>query len=225
MRAWRDVGRTPNANYAWMMDTRNGTATFTRKGLATRDRIIAVASRLTYERGIAGTSTADVETAAGVSASQLYHYFADKQSLIRAVIAYQTVAVLQAQEPYLSSLDSLTALRAWRDLVVSMQQLDGRGGCPLGSISSELPVEWNDVRIDLAASFALWEDAFRRGLQAMSARGELVGGADPDALALALLAAVQGGLLLTQVRRDTAALEAALDAMLAHLECLTSTHA
>ena len=34
------------------------------------------------------------------------------------------------------------------------------------------------------------------------------------ALALALLAALQGGLLLTQVERDTKPLEAALDAML-----------
>ncbi len=203
-----------------MMVTGIAKAVFTKKGLNTRDRIIAVASRLTYERGIAGTSTADVETAAGISASQLYHYFADKQSLIRAVIAYQTVAVLQAQEPYLSSLDSLAALRAWRDLVVSMQELSGRGGCPLGSLSSELPADWTDVRLDLAGSFALWEDAFRRGLQAMSIRGELNRETDPDALALALLAAVQGGLLLTQVRRDTLALEAALDAMLAYLETL-----
>jgi len=46
----------------------------------------------------------------------------------------------------------------------------------------------------------------------MHARGELA--ADPDALALALLAALQGGLLLTKIKRDTAPLEAALDAML-----------
>jgi len=38
---------------------------------------------------------------------------------------------------------------------------------------------------------------------------------DVDLLALALLAAIQGGLLLAQTRRDTAALEAALDTALA----------
>ena len=36
----------------------------------------------------------------------------------------------------------------------------------------------------------------------------------PDTLALALLAALQGGLLLTQVKRDAKPLEAALDAMI-----------
>lgn len=54
----------------------------------------------------------------------------------------------------------------------------------------------------------------------MHARGELPTDADPDQLALALLAAVQWGLLLTKVRRSTEPLEAALDAMIAYLESL-----
>ena len=71
----------------------------TRKGQATRDRIVAAAAVLVYERGVAGTSTEDVQAAAGVSASQLYHYFADKRSLTRAVIEYQADAILGFQEP------------------------------------------------------------------------------------------------------------------------------
>jgi TetR/AcrR family transcriptional regulator, transcriptional repressor for nem operon len=47
----------------------------------------------------------------------------------------------------------------------------------------------------------------------MQARGEL-GSADPDQLALATLAALQGGLLLTQMQRSNTPLAAALDAML-----------
>jgi hypothetical protein len=45
----------------------------------------------------------------------------------------------------------------------------------------------------------------------MAARGELRGGADPAALAQNMLAAVQGGLLLTQVRRDPGQLRTALE--------------
>jgi TetR/AcrR family transcriptional regulator, transcriptional repressor for nem operon len=48
----------------------------------------------------------------------------------------------------------------------------------------------------------------------MHARGRLTPDTVPDTLALALLAALQGGLLLTQIERDTKPLEAALDAML-----------
>lgn len=59
-----------------------------------------------------------------------------------------------------------------------------------------------------------WEAAIRHGLREMHARGRLATEADLDTLALALLAALQGGLLLTQIERDTKPLQAALDAML-----------
>ena len=54
--------------------------TFTAKGLATRERIVEVAAALMYSGGVAGTSWEDVQNGAGVSASQLYHYFGDKQA-------------------------------------------------------------------------------------------------------------------------------------------------
>lgn len=205
------------------MKTDAAAPTLTRKGQATRDRIVAAASALTYERGVAGTSTEDVQNAASVSASQLYHYFRDKRALIRAVIAHQTDAVLAAQQPHLGHLDSLEALQAWRDHVVGLQKRQGcRGGCPLGTLSCELADVWPEARADLADSFGQWEAAIRRGLRAMQDRGDLRADADPDRLALGTLAAVQGGLLLTQARRDTAALEAVLDAMLAHIASLAT---
>ena len=70
----------------------------TPKGVATRDRIVAAAAELIADRGVAGTTTEEVRNAAGVSSSQLYHYFKNKMALVRAVIAYQTDAVLGAQD-------------------------------------------------------------------------------------------------------------------------------
>jgi TetR/AcrR family transcriptional repressor of nem operon len=202
-------------------ETPPGVARLTPKGRATRDRIVAAAARLMFERGVAGTSTEDVQAAAGVSASQLYHYFADKRSLVRAVIAHSTDAVLDAQQPALGRLDSVEALRAWRDLLVDIQRArNGEGGCPIGSLASELSELDADARADLVAGFARWEQAIRDGLRAMHERGELCSGADPEQLALATLAALQGGFLLTQLRRDTAPLEAALDAMIDRIASL-----
>ena len=51
----------------------------------------------------------------------------------------------------------------------------------------------------------------------MRARGDLRPDTDTDTLALALLVAVQGGLLLTQTRRSTASLRAGLDTVLAQI--------
>ena len=190
----------------------------TRKGEATRERIVAAAARLMFEGGVAGTSNEDVMAAAAVSSSQLYHYFADRRALVLAVIAHQSDAVLANQEPLLARLDSLDALRAWRDQAVAIERkLNYRGGCPIGSLAGELAECDQGAREEIAAGFARWEASIGAGIEAMHERGELPATIDPDQLALALLAAHQGGLLLTQVRRDTGALEAALDAMIDHV--------
>jgi TetR/AcrR family transcriptional regulator, transcriptional repressor for nem operon len=190
----------------------------TRKGRATRDRIVAAAADLMYRHGVAGTSTPAVRDAAGVSSSQIYHYFADKDDLARAVIAFQTDAILSSQAPALARLDSLDALRAWRDVVVdAARRGNGAGGCPLGSLSSELSDEHPWARDALAAGFTAWSEAIRGGLAAMIDHGGLRRGTDPARLALALLAAVQGGLLLAQAQHSTDALEAALDTVIAHI--------
>ena len=54
-----------------------------------------------------------------------------------------------------------------------------------------------------------------------SCDGDLSVGADPDDLALAVLAARQGGLLLAQVQRDPRPLAVALDAMIDRIQALT----
>jgi TetR/AcrR family transcriptional regulator, transcriptional repressor for nem operon len=198
-----------------------GDRKFTPKGLATRERIVEAAANLIHERGVASTTTEEVRDAADVSSSQLYHYFKDKMELVRAVIAYQTDAVIGAQSEFLGHLDSMPALRRWRDLLVDVQrETRCAGGCPLGTLSSEITEIVPEFRIDLNRAFTRWEEGIRSGLRAMHARGELRKDADPNRLATALLAAVQGGLLLTQIRRNTKPLEAALDEMLDHIESL-----
>lgn len=199
-----------------------GLQRLTRKGQATRDRIVEAAAGLMFRQGVAGTTTEQVQAAAGVSASQIFHYFADKRALVRAVIAYQAEAVLTAQQPLLARLDSMEALRAWADLYVSVEeQLKYEGGCPLGSLGGELAETDAAARQDVERGFAQWEEAIRDGLRAMYARGDLRRSADPDALALALLTALQGGLLMTQIRRNPAPLRTVLDVVLAHIESLT----
>ena len=110
-------------------------------------------------------------------------------------------------------------MRAWRDFAVDLERsLDYAGDCPIGSLGSQLAETDPDARKEVAAGFALWEQSVVDGLQAMQDRGELRADAAPERLGLALLTTLQGGLLLTQIRRDTSALEAGLDTMLDHVE-------
>jgi TetR/AcrR family transcriptional regulator, transcriptional repressor for nem operon len=189
----------------------------TAKGRQTRERIVGAAGELIGERGVAGTSLDDVIERAGASKSQLYHYFDDRDALLRAVVSHNCDAVLAVQ-PHLGSLDSWTAIRAWFDSLIQLQvDREARGGCPVGSLAGQLAETDERARVALEDSFARWEQPISEGLRSMRDQGKLARRADPDELATATLASIQGGLLLTQIRRDPGQLASALEAAYANL--------
>jgi TetR/AcrR family transcriptional repressor of nem operon len=196
-----------------MTTTSQSPRPLTRKGQETRQRIVDAAADLIFQRGVTHTTIEDVRAAADVSSSQLYHYFDDKTALVRAVVDHQADIMVGGQETF--DFSTLEGLRAWRDFVIAAQREHHcSGGCPIGSLGGELAETDPDARAHVAEGFKRWEATIQSGLREMQARGELTPDTDPDTLALALLAALQGGLLLTQIKRDTEPLEAALDAML-----------
>ncbi|WP_329184041.1 TetR/AcrR family transcriptional regulator [Streptomyces sp. NBC_01428] len=182
----------------------------TAKGARTRARIVECAARLIHERGVADTTLDEVRAAAEVSGSQLYHYFADKDDLVQAVIDHQadTLAANQRQ----ADLGSAEGLRAWREMVMAHATNTGaRGGCPLGSLGGQLSEADPEARALIAAGFDRWSAAMGDSLRNLPAAGHRADGTSPDDLALTLLAALQGGLLLAQVHRDPRVLETVLD--------------
>src|SRR5204863_8606385 len=111
----------------------------TRKGAQTRQKIVAAAAGLILEQGVAGTTLEEVRAEAGVSSSQIYHYFVDKEALVRAVVEHRAQTVVgEIHEPMLAAIEGIDGLRAWRDKVVCITGDAGcEGGCPLGSLGSE----------------------------------------------------------------------------------------
>ena len=177
-----------------------------------------------FVQGVAGTTLDQVRDAARVSSSQIYHYFADKDALVHAVVAYQNEAVVGPQEQDLRSLSSVADLRAWRDHLVDHQRrLQCQGGCPIGALGSELGELDHDVRTGVSTGYHRWQQAIRQGYVAMQANGTLPASAHVETLATATLAALQGGLLLCQMHRSTEPLEAALDTLIAHVESLSAS--
>lgn len=74
---------------------------------ATRGALIAAARRLFVEKGYAGTSTPEIAASAGITRGALYHHFADKRDLFRAVVEREAHAV--AEEIEAAAPDDLPA--------------------------------------------------------------------------------------------------------------------
>ncbi len=185
----------------------------TRKGQSTRARIVQAAAELVAEKGVAATSLDDVGERSHASRSQLYHYFDDRDDLMRAVIDATTDSVLLAQDELLDHLDTWAGIDRWFHALVALQEeREARGGCPIGSLVGQLAERDPGARANLADGFERWEAHLCAGLTRMRDRGRLSAHADPASLATSTMALLQGGLLLTQVRRDPGQLRTALAA-------------
>ncbi|MGW3960069.1 TetR/AcrR family transcriptional regulator [Amycolatopsis sp. NPDC005003] len=190
----------------------------TSKGQATRARILEHAAELIYTHGVHATNNEQLRHAAGVSGSQLNHYFPTKESLVLAVIEWQAERVLTFhRSERFTHFDSLDSLREWADHYIAYER-SYQAGCSLGSLASEIIKTDLDVHAELADAFRQWRDVFRDGLERMQRLGRLTAEADPTRLAHLLLSAFQGGMLLAQVARDITPLKDALEATLDHVQ-------
>jgi AcrR family transcriptional regulator len=194
-----------------------GPQKLTDKGQATRARILQHAADLIYAHGVRATNNDLLRKAAGVSGSQLTHYFPNKESLVLAVIDWQADSILQFhRSERFAGFDSVDAFQDWADFYV----LSGRpfeAGCSLGSLASEIVKTDLDVHDQLARVFEQWRDIFRQGLRRMQQLGRIDASADPARLAHMFVAAYQGGMLLAQIARDITPLRDSLYAALDHL--------
>ena len=190
----------------------------TPKGAAARDRIVATAADLVLARGVGGTSLDDIRSGTGTSKSQLFHYFpGGKSELVGAIAAFQSERVLQAQRPYLETLDTWEAWQGWRAAVIAHYGSQPHWGCPIGSLATELIGNDPARAADLAAHLDRWRGYLSAGVDRMREAGLLRAETDPEQLSLSIFAALQGGLMLTQTMCSIAPLEAALDGALSIL--------
>jgi hypothetical protein len=112
----------------------------------------------------------------------------------------------------------MDGLRDWADAIVAFhRQAPQWPGCPLGTLSSELIGETGGGRLDIEEAFDAWHLLLTHTLTRLQDAGTLRSDADPERLATATLASLEGGLLLSKALQDVAPLAIALDAALDHL--------
>ncbi|WP_308208106.1 TetR/AcrR family transcriptional regulator [Actinomadura madurae] len=190
----------------------------TRRGAATRRRIIEAAAELMYVKGVSSTTLDEVRAASGTSKSQLYTHFADKEQLVRAVVRLRAEEIMEREHAALQRLRSFNGLVRWRDAIVQRNALQkGAYGCILGSIAGEVSDRDEVARLALDKTFEEWENLIEAGLRRMQDARTLTADADPRKLAVGLMAALQGGYLLAQTAHDVTPMEIALDMALDHV--------
>jgi AcrR family transcriptional regulator len=194
----------------------------TGRGRASRERIVERAAELFAERGIAATSVDEVLAAAGAGKGQFYHYFRGRDELAAAAVGHRCAQVVAGLTEALGGVSSLAALEQTLAGFMAGFEAMGMPGCPIGTLSTEIAGHNEEARLQAAAGFDAWEQLLADALERMRQQGELRAGAQPAMLATGLLASIEGGMVLSQARKDMASLRIALDAGLAQIRAWTT---
>ena len=194
----------------------------TGRGRASRERIVERAADLFAERGIAATSVDEVLAAAKAGKGQFYHYFRSRDDLAAAAVGYRCAQVVDGLTQALGDVSSLAGLeQALAGFVAGFEQT-GLPGCPIGTLATEVAGRNEEARLQAAAGFDAWERLLAGALERIRQRGELRRDAAPAMLATGLLASIEGGMVLSQTRKDMASLRVAVETGLAHVKTYAS---
>jgi TetR/AcrR family transcriptional regulator, transcriptional repressor for nem operon len=194
----------------------------TPRGSDTRERILLATAALLRERGAAATTLDDICVASATSKSQLYHHFGDKDAIVVAAVEARAAGLLADQQRALANVRDVDDLQRWRDTVVARNAVDdGRYGCVLGSLTTQLSDRNESARVVLEDAFNRWGDLLASCLERLRVAGRLDPQADVQRLAVGIVAALHGGYILAQAARESQPLADALDMALARVRALT----
>ena len=182
-----------------------------RDGKTTREAIVAAATRLMHVRGYRNTSLDDVLRESGVGKGNFYYHFRSKEDLGYAILDRIISAFLErALDPCFSDPDvpPLAQIGCFLDRVLEAQRRSNCvGGCVMGNLACELSDVHEGFRARLATLFATWQARLAEALGEARRRDEVSAACEPAAAARFVVAALEGGILLTKVSKDIGVME------------------
>jgi TetR/AcrR family transcriptional regulator, transcriptional repressor for nem operon len=161
-----------------------------------RERLLEAGRCLIHRQGFRHTTLADIARESGVPLGNVYYYFRTKDELLDAVAHRlgdefrERAAALESAhaEPRARLLDLL-------DAVVSNRNALAEHGCPVGSLTQELNKEGCGMRDSVNHALIVRSEWAAEQFR-------LLGRADAQELGVALIAALQGIILMANAMHD-----------------------
>lgn len=191
------------------------------KQIDTKTKMIEAALDLFHQRGVNATSIDQVLKQSGTGKSQFSHYFKNKDGLVLAVIQYLDQVIRSGQAPTGYEVKSWKDLEGWFQAYIDFQKsVKFKRSCPLGTIGNDLSDEQLLLRKDLQIFIEWSRGKLSRFFAEKKAAGEMTKSTDPDGLADLCISIMQGGMLLTKMKRDTDMFENAAKQALDYIHSL-----
>lgn len=191
----------------------------------TKEHIIEVASRLIHLQGYNHTSLDDVLKESGVGKGNFYYYFKSKEELGYEIIECNLKRFSDhvLDKAFGNNNNVIIQIEDFLDIILELhRQSNCAGGCPMGNMAMEMSDIHEGYRKKFQQVFEGWRMQVAGALQKAKTLGEFGGDLDPTRLAQFIIAAVQGGILLTKVKKEIEILENCFKELKYHIRMYTS---
>jgi AcrR family transcriptional regulator len=160
-----------------------------------RQRLVEGARVVLHQQGVEKTTIADIAQAADVPVGNVYYYFKTKDELVQAAIDAQAQDIKTMLASFDRHRSPKARLKAFLGAITDRREVAALHGCPHGTLCSELAKREDDFERAPAILMQLFIDWAEQQFRAMGRR-------DARDLAVALIAAYQGIMLLTNTFRQ-----------------------
>jgi TetR/AcrR family transcriptional regulator, transcriptional repressor for nem operon len=188
------------------------------KGDQTRERIIAKAAELFNQRGLEGTSMADLMEATGLEKGGIYRHFPSKEAVAAEAFDYAWEKAFQERVRDLGSISG--SVDRLKHLIANFVERRSSipGGCPLLNTAVEAddgnPVLHERARHALGKWQELIVSIIREGIERREIRNKV----NPNHMAMLIISSLEGALMISRLERNRDALLAARSHLDSYLE-------
>lgn len=183
-----------------------------------RERLIDGTRELLWDRGYVGTSPTAILERSGVGQGSMYHHFRGKPDLILAA-EERTASEMREQIREVFSQETSAVERITEYLT---RERDALRGCSVGRLTADPEIISDErLREPVRATFAVLHECLSRAVREGQDSGELSPAIDPDEVASALSAVIQGGYVLARAEQAVAPFDRAIRGALALLKAAT----
>jgi TetR/AcrR family transcriptional repressor of lmrAB and yxaGH operons len=177
--------------------------------------MIRTAATLFQRQGFAATGWRQVVAESGTPwGTQSHHFPGGKEELAVAAIDKSGADYERIVRAVFARDGPADAIRAWTELAADLLESTGwTNGCPVATVALEQAHHSDPIGKAAASAFTTWRDAIADGLVGAGIKSERAG-----ALAVVVLASIEGALLLARAERDRGPLTAVGHEMAALVE-------
>jgi TetR/AcrR family transcriptional repressor of nem operon len=194
-----------------------------KKGEVTRQRIIEVSAPIFNQRGFAGCSMQDLMEATGLEKGGLYRHFESKEELAVEAFKYALKLTIDARISSAQEVESSAgAIGKLRRMVERFVKVPSpiAGGCPLMNTAVDADDGNPKLRSLARDGVRVWKAKICKIVEDGVAAREIKKGTDPRRIANAIVATLEGSLMISRLEGNREAMANAQETLETMLQAL-----